>query len=127
MEDLKAYGFELNEYDPFVANATVNGTQMTVTWHVDDLQISHKLGADVEKFVSYMRLKYGDELTVNQGNYHDYLGADHDYSEAGKVKLSMIKHLDRIFQDFPEEIGKPASLPASDHLFMVRDSEEMEN
>jgi hypothetical protein len=34
-------GFEISPYDPCVANKMVNGTQMTVRWHVDDLMISH--------------------------------------------------------------------------------------
>jgi hypothetical protein len=42
VKDLKADGFTMNEYDPCVANKMVNGTQMTVCWHVDDLKVSHK-------------------------------------------------------------------------------------
>jgi hypothetical protein len=38
----------------------------------------------------------------------------------------MIKHLEKVFEDFPEEIGRAASTPASDHLFQVRDPEETE-
>jgi hypothetical protein len=126
VDDLQAYGFELNEYDPCVANMMVNGAQMTVTWHVDDLKISHKQGGEIEKLLTYLKSKYGDGLSINRGNYHDYLGIDHDYSEAGKVKLSMIKHVQKILDDFPEDLGKPAATPASDHLFTVRDKEETE-
>ena len=39
--DLKDYGFELDTYDPFVSKKTVNGKHMTVTWHVNDLKVSH--------------------------------------------------------------------------------------
>ena len=31
------FGFEVNPYDPCVANKMINGLQMTVTWHVDDI------------------------------------------------------------------------------------------
>ena len=41
-KDLEDYGFETNEYDPCVANKTVNGSQMAVLWNVYDLQVSHK-------------------------------------------------------------------------------------
>ena len=37
VKDLEAYSFTLNPYDPCVANAEIEGSQMTVTWHVDDL------------------------------------------------------------------------------------------
>ena len=33
--DLEEMGFEVNPYDPCVANTMINGSQMTVTWHVD--------------------------------------------------------------------------------------------
>ena len=39
--DLQQRGFVLNPYDPCVCNKTINGSQMTITWHVDDLKISH--------------------------------------------------------------------------------------
>ena len=41
-QDLIENGFTLNPYDPCVANKMVNGEQMTVIWHVDDLKVSHK-------------------------------------------------------------------------------------
>ena len=34
--------FKINPYDPFIANKMVNGSQITVTCHVDDLNILHK-------------------------------------------------------------------------------------
>ena len=38
---LKEWGFTINPYDWCVANNEVNGEQITVVWHVDDLKISH--------------------------------------------------------------------------------------
>ena len=35
------YSFELNPYDLYVANIMVNGEQLTICWHVDNLQSSH--------------------------------------------------------------------------------------
>ena len=45
---LKGNGFELNPYNPCVANKMVNGKQCTVVWHVDDLKISHVESAVVD-------------------------------------------------------------------------------
>ena len=39
---LEAYGFVINTYGPCVANAMIESHQMMVTWHVDDLKVSHK-------------------------------------------------------------------------------------
>ena len=38
---LKQLGFELNPYDPCVANKIINGKQCTIAWYVDDTKISH--------------------------------------------------------------------------------------
>ena len=34
-------GFKLKPYDPCVANKTINGKQLTLVWHVDDIKASH--------------------------------------------------------------------------------------
>ena len=39
--DLMTIGFKLNPYDPCVANKTINGKQLTLVWHVDDIEASH--------------------------------------------------------------------------------------
>ena len=39
--DLMIIGFELNPYNPCVANKTINGKQLTLVWHVDDIMASH--------------------------------------------------------------------------------------
>ena len=39
---LKAYGYVINPYDPFVENSIIGIHQMTVIWHVEDLKLSHK-------------------------------------------------------------------------------------
>ena len=83
-------GFEVNPYDPCVANKMINGLQMTVTWHVDDLKISHKESDEVTKFISELEKVLGNKLTVHRGKIHSYLGIHSDYGTAGTVKISMI-------------------------------------
>ena len=39
--DLKSLGYEINPYDPCIANKNINGKQMTICWHVDDLFVGH--------------------------------------------------------------------------------------
>ena len=55
---------------------------------------------------------------------HEYPGMDLDYSMGGKVQVSMIKYVDKVLRDFPEQIRKTSSTPAADHLFTIRDPEE---
>ena len=124
VKDLEAYGFTLNPYDPCVANAMINGSQMTVTWHVDDLKVSHAESFQITKFATYLSTIYGKKLTVHRGKIHDYLGMDLDFTNKGVVKVAMIKYLKKIISDFPELINTKAATPAADHLFNVRDDEE---
>ena len=126
-KDLEAYGFKVNPYDPCVANAEINGSQMTVTWHVDDLKVSHADEKEIDKFADYLRGIYekaGLKLTDKRGDVHDYLGMDLDYSTPGVVRISMIKYLDGVLNDFSEDLGGPAPSPAASHLFHVRDEKD---
>ena len=36
------WGFTPNRYDSWVVKKKVNGKQLTVAWHVDDLKVSHQ-------------------------------------------------------------------------------------
>ena len=90
---IEAYGFKINPYDPCVANADLNGHQMNLAWHVDDIKVSHKDPFEITKFAHYLSLQYGKKLTVKRGKVHEYLGMDLDYSRKGAVKVSMIKYL----------------------------------
>ena len=117
--ELVDLGFEINPYDPYEANKTVNGTQMTVTWHVDNLKVSHKDPAEVSKHFLVMAKIYGPGITVTRGKVHSYLGMDFNYSMPQSVKVSMIKYVKQIIDNFPEAITSTSSLPVADHLFVV--------
>ena len=95
---------------------------MTVTWHVDDLKVSHADPAEITKFANYLAVIYGEKLTVQRGLVHDYLGMDLDYTTKGKVGISVIKYVDKILEGFSEELGASAATPAAEHLFQVRNT-----
>jgi hypothetical protein len=44
-------GFIINPYDPCVANKIVNGNQLALQWHVDDLMISRVGVTAINKFL----------------------------------------------------------------------------
>ena len=117
-------GFDINPYDPCVANRMKNGSQQTVTWHVDDLKISHVDPMVNTEFLFKLAKIYGPGITLSRGKVHDYLGVDLDYSSRGKVKISMIKYLDKIIVSFPENITSTSESPASDHLFQNREEDD---
>ena len=51
----------------------VNGRQMTVVWHVDDLKVSQKSDYEITSFTDYLIIIYGG-LSISRGKVHDYLG-----------------------------------------------------
>jgi len=52
--DLTSLGFEINPYDPCVANKMIDGKQMTICWHVDDLFIGHDDPNVVTTFLEWL-------------------------------------------------------------------------
>ena len=40
-EDFESIGFKVNPYNVCMANHMLKGKQQTVTWHVDDIKVSH--------------------------------------------------------------------------------------
>jgi hypothetical protein len=52
----------MNPYDPCIANMMVNGMQMTIRWHADDLMISHLSQEDIMQVVQQIKNIYGENL-----------------------------------------------------------------
>jgi hypothetical protein len=57
-KSLTSFGFEINPYDPCVANKTVNGTQMTICFHVDDCKLSHSSSRANDNMIDWLRQEY---------------------------------------------------------------------
>ena len=57
----------------------VNGHQMTVCWHVDDLKVSHKDEDAVTALSLKLASLYGEKTTICRGKVHEYLGMDIDW------------------------------------------------
>jgi len=123
--DLEGYGFVINPYDPCVANKMVKGNQMTVSWHVDDLKISHKDPKVVDEFLEWVKKRYGTvgEVKVNRGKIHDYLGMKLDYSVKGQVTIDMVDYVKSMIESFPQESlsGAGVASPWNENLFKVND------
>ena len=75
---LENMGFEVNPYDQCVANKMVNGSQMTICWHVDDLKVSHKGENSVTALTMKLSKLYGLTTTISRCKVHEYLGMDID-------------------------------------------------
>jgi hypothetical protein len=120
--DLIKYGFEINPYDPCVANKMVNNHQLTVSWHIDDLKVSHMDTKTVDDFVLWANDTYGQlkPCTTTRGKIHEYLGMKLDYSVEGQVAIDMVDYVKSMVTFFPKELEKPkVATPWTDNLFMV--------
>ena len=53
--ELIGVGFIINPYNPCFANKVVNGNQMALRLHVDDLMISHKNRIDINAFLKSLK------------------------------------------------------------------------
>ena len=89
-------GFLMNPYDLSVANKIINGKQLTICWHVDDLFLGHKDPTVVTNFLNWLAKHYDTnikKLNVTQGPTHDYLSMNLDFSNKGEVRIDMIPYI----------------------------------
>ena len=114
-------GFILNPYDRCVANKTVNGSQLTVAWYVDDCKVSHADPEVVTDFIDSLKPHFG-ELTTSRGRKHTFLGINFEMTENGYVELEMKEQQKEAIQSFGEDVSGVAVSPARYHLFNVRDN-----
>jgi hypothetical protein len=124
VRDLKLQVFKINQYDPCVANKLVNGEQFTLTWHVDDIKMSHNDSNEVTKVIEWLKGIYGDNMHVSRKLVHEYLGMTLDYTVKGEVKITMVDFLEGVIGDFPGVIDGTAPTAASETFFNVRPVEE---
>ena len=123
-DTLKEMGFKINPYDRCVANAMIDGKQCTVCWYVDDNKISHKDPKVVKKVVTKIEEKFG-KMSQTEGDDQEFLGMSIKYTEDGKVKVRMDKHIQKAMDEFEEPITRTAATPANSHLFKTRSSPEL--
>jgi hypothetical protein len=118
---LVEWGFTINPYDTCVANKIVNGKQLTIVWHVDDIKVSHVNIKVVDELICQMEEESGKETPFNKvrGKVHNYLGMQLDFRTPGCVKLSMIDYINVVLQDAPDWMKGYANTPAALHLFQT--------
>ena len=125
--DLESYGFKINPYDICVANKMVDNAQMTVSWHVDDVKVSHINPNHVDEFIAWATAEYGKQspLTVTRGKKHVYLGMTLDYSKKGAVIVDMRDYVKDMLEDFPRSISGRVASCATSALFTVKPSKKL--
>ena len=83
--------YEVNPYDPCVANKMIDGKQHMVYWHVDDLKASHMHEKVNDDFLEWLDKTYGTlaKVMATRGKEHNYLAMILKYTKDGKVIVDM--------------------------------------
>ena len=103
-------------------NKMVSGEQITVQFHIDDFQVSHKDQAVLEDFLPNLRDEFGqdDELIENKGLVHKHLGIITDYSIPHKVVFIIFDCLeDIIIKANKDQKNNHLYYPENDSLMKV--------
>ncbi len=61
-------------------------------------------------------------MAATRGKVHDNLGMTLDFTEPGKVKITMSDYIENLFDELPEDMSGTAATPAANHLFTVNDN-----
>jgi hypothetical protein len=107
-KDIESVGFEVNPYNICIANHTVNGKQQAVTWHVNDLKLSHIDPKVNDHFAIWCKNTYGSDNLghgkVVRGNVHDYLAMILDFTQDGALKIDMKYYIEGMLEEFSYNI-----------------------
>jgi hypothetical protein len=91
-KDIESIGFEVNPYDPCVANRIVNGKQHTVSWHVNNLNSSHVDSKVNDQFLQWLERTYtSDDIGHVKAiccNCHNYLMMILNFSIPGVLQVT---------------------------------------
>jgi hypothetical protein len=118
---LQDLGFVLNPYDPCVANCTIEGSQCTIAWYVDDTKISHVNPDVVTMIIEKLENKF-DKMTVTRGKEHVFLGMNIKFTEERTAIITMRSYLEEAIVESGLNIVRKAATPANRYLFDVDDA-----
>ena len=116
---LKKYGFTTNPCDGCVMNMEVNGKQVTIGFHVDDLLITCEDNKVLDDIVNYLRSEFREVKEKNEDTM-GYLGMKLTTTDTG-ILLDMNVYTANILTEY--NITGSAATPATDDLFNDRECE----
>ena len=97
----------MNPHDRCAANKEMNGKQMTISCHADDMKMSHDEDEILDEFIECLQNICDDEeigtLKVDCGPRHEFLGMTLDCSKLGKVTVDMSDGASKMVEEFEEK------------------------
>jgi len=106
VKNLQHYGFDHNPYGPCIANKMVAGIQITVSWHVDDLKVSHVNPEEIDHFLKWVQETYSSiaEVKTTHGKIHDCLGMKLDFIIDDQDTKDMKDYVTTMIESFPKDV-----------------------
>ena len=99
----------------------MDGHQQTVTWHVDDVKVSHISPHVNDDFYKWCKNKYGNKenghVKVKRGKIHEYLAMNLDYTVSSKFILDMRNYVKEIVELYPFNHNSNVTCPWNGMLF----------
>lgn len=101
----------------------IDGNQMTLTWHVDDIKSSHVNPKVNDEFLKWLQKEYGQLAAVKatRGKVHDYLGMTLDYNVHGSVCIDMRDYVKGMTEEFPSDHypKRKVTSAAAENIFSI--------
>ena len=113
---LESDGFLGNPNDPSDFNKEVQGCQLSMCLHVDDLLICCYNRSAIDAFLAYLA-KVNISLAVNQVATQNYLGMKYDFVNPKQIKITMDRYIYEILTLY--NVAKTATSPEIRKLFEV--------
>lgn len=108
-------GFVQNDYDACVFNKTIDGEQVTVAFHVDDLLMTSVSETSLDRAISLLQSNFGS-VSVNKGLSHSYLAMNLAIGSDG-ICVDMIAYITKATEG--RGSGRKVNTPATDKLFDI--------
>ena len=124
---LFALEFVVNTHDPCVFNKVVDGGQITVCMHVDDLLISCADDNEIDRLIEQLTVKYTEVTAHRSENGRiSYLGMTLDVSVIGEVRITMSRFIEETLEFAQQRfsLDRPYAAPADTQLFSIDETSE---
>ena len=122
---LEDYGYVINPKDLCVFNKDINGEQVTVTFHVDDLLITSINEAGIDELINNLSIDFDCELKPSIGPVLSYLGMTIDFTNENYVELRMERCIDELISS--SGMHREYSTPAAVKLFDIGDGNALDS
>jgi hypothetical protein len=108
-------GYKMNNYDPCLFNKMVDGKQITIAFHVDDLLVTSENKQAIDELMTMLQENFA-AITINRGNNHSYLSMNINIDSEG-IHLDMEAYIEKCLEG--KSVSTSSTSPAGENLFVI--------